>query len=205
MSDQDSLVQHMDSQLTDVDRHAFMKEMEDTRRNFPRMDSGLSTTSRSTIHRVPPSPPSRTAELPGAPSSGLGTQKPKHAVAHPGPLPSIADSGYGTEQRRGSLGDVPAGSGQQVVANSMTPPSTAEAAESSQMNHEAVAWGDNNPFQRHPSTLSPGHNPEPGFLTDQDMGDYHDESFFNNMYYQDNTAHSRYSPGFPFDYPSQGE
>jgi hypothetical protein len=195
----------MDSWSTDVDVHAFVPEMEHTHQNLSRMNSGLSTTSRSTIHRVPPSPPSRPAELSDPDIKVSPDQRSKNALPHRLPPSSIPDSGYGTEQRRCSLGELPAGSGQEAAAKPLTPPSTAEAAGPSQKTQEAFAWGDSNPFQRQPSTLSPRHSqPGGGFLTDQEMADYNDDSF--NLFYQDNHLHSRSSPlGFTFDYPSQVE
>ncbi|KAK4123793.1 hypothetical protein N657DRAFT_427506 [Parathielavia appendiculata] len=128
-SDRDSLVQHMNSLSTDVDVYGFMQEMEDTRQTLSRINSGLSTASRSTIHHVPPSPPSQPAELSGLKGGGFENHQAKHSPSHRAPLPSIPDSGYGTEQRRGSLGDLPVGAGQSAPAKPPIPPSTAEAAE----------------------------------------------------------------------------
>jgi hypothetical protein len=205
-SDRDSLVQHMDSQSTDVDVYGFMQEMEDTRQTLSRMNSGLSTASRSTIHHVPPSPPSRPVELPGPRGSGLDHQQPKHAHSHRAPLPSIPDSGYGTEQRRGSLGDLPTGAGQHSSeAKPLTPPSTAEAAEAAKKaGEEGLPWGDSLPSQDPPANTSLPPRSQPGFLTEQEMADYDDDSY--NLFYQDNILHLRSSPlEFTFDYPSQVE
>ncbi|AEO57715.1 hypothetical protein MYCTH_2304236 [Thermothelomyces thermophilus ATCC 42464] len=210
-SDRDNLVQHMNSHSTDVDVHAFMEEMEDARQSLSRMNSGLSTASRSTIHRVPPSPPSRHADLPGFPSGDGETGR--HA-----PLPSIPDSGYGTENRRGSLGDLAAaGAGQQpATPGSLIPPCTAESAAGGDGNNkdkaggEAVLWGES-PLQQTPrgynGTLSPPHHGQPSFMTEHDMADMADYADdFYNIFYQDNMLHSRSSPpGFTFENPSQVE
>jgi hypothetical protein len=204
-SDRDSLVQHMDSQSTDVDVYGFMQEMEDTRQTLSRMNSGLSTTSRSTIHHVPPSPPSRPVELSGLGGSGVDHQQPKRSHAHRAPLPSIPDSGYGTEQRRGSLGELPAPAGQPSLdAKPLTPPSTAEAAEDTKNGGPAHPWEDTQ-LQRvagaHAS--SPPHS-QPGFLMEQEMADYDDDSY--SLFYQDNMLQLGSSPqGFTFDYHSQVE
>ncbi|GAB1320518.1 hypothetical protein MFIFM68171_10728 [Madurella fahalii] len=111
-SDQDNLVGHMDSQSTNVDVHAFMDEMENfsTRQSLFRMNSGFSITSHtSTIHHVPNSPPPWHAE-PLDPEQGSGDhtegQEGKKPLAHRPPPASIPDSGYGTENRRPSVGDV---------------------------------------------------------------------------------------------------
>ncbi|KAK4044011.1 hypothetical protein C8A01DRAFT_12503 [Parachaetomium inaequale] len=212
VSDRDNLVQHMDSQSTDVDVHAFMEEMEDTRQSLSRMNSGLTIASRSTIHRVPPSPPSRRAELPGAKTAAdQPSHQAKAPLAHRPPPPSIPDSGYGTENRRGSLGDLP---GQHsTTTKPLTPPSTAEAAAAEDNKKTSggvgiIPWGEGPSPQRTPrantssSSLSPHHSQasqpsQPGgFLTDQEMADYDDDSY--NLFY-DNILHARSSPpGFTF-------
>ncbi|KAK4252295.1 hypothetical protein C7999DRAFT_10069 [Corynascus novoguineensis] len=213
VSDRDSLLQHMNSQSTDVDVHAFMEEMEDTRQSLSRMNSGLSTASRSTIHRVPPSPPSRRAELPAS-NSGNGemSQQVKGAVAHQSPPPSIPDSGYGTENRRSSLGDLTAGAGQQSMPRPLTPPCTAESAGENNKSGRGdgdIPWGGENPSQQTPrahtsSTLSPQHHSQPGFMMEQDMAEYNDDSF--NIFYEDNIPPTRSSPpGFTFEFSSQAE
>ncbi|KAK4157910.1 hypothetical protein C8A00DRAFT_39763 [Chaetomidium leptoderma] len=208
-SDQDSLVQHMTSQSTDVDVYRFMDEMEDTRQTLSRMNSGLSTTSRSTIHRVPPSPPSRPAELPDSQRGDPANHHAKHALAHRPQLPSIPDSGYGTEQRRGSLGDVPlllplpmttgpAGFGP-------TPPSTAEtaAADADKKMGESLPFEDSS-AQRTPraNEPSPQHS-QSGFLNAQEMADYDDEAY--RLFYQDSNISPFRSLGFDFGSPSQVE
>lgn len=104
----DDLVQHMDSQSTNVDVHGFMKEVDITGQSLSRTSSGLSAASTSTsttIHRVAPSPPPRSAELPSAgpnyhhyqhqhqqsEDTHLTAWRPRR------PPTSIPDSGYGTE------------------------------------------------------------------------------------------------------------
>lgn len=86
-SDQDNLVQHMDSQPTDhVDIQGLMDEADEVHKTLSGQNSGISTTSRSTVHHVRPSPPPFSSGKAGC-------------TSHP-------DSGYGTEHnRRGSLGD----------------------------------------------------------------------------------------------------
>jgi hypothetical protein len=217
VSERDNLVQHMDSQSTDVDVHAFMEEVEGTRQSLSRMSSGLTTTSRSTIHRVPPSPPSRHAELPGAKQGDQPGHQAKDTLPHrPPPLESIPDSGYGTDNRRGSLGDLLAGVGAGADAGQLaatmrplTPPSSAEAAQDPKRTPggEGVPWG-KSPSQQTPragsnnlpsSSSSLLHNNPSEFL---DMADYHDDDF--NIFYQDNDALPP-SPSFLFDTPSQVE
>jgi hypothetical protein len=224
VSERDNLVQHMDSQSTDVDVHAFMEEVEGTRQSLSRMSSGLTTTSRSTIHRVPPSPPSRHAELPGTKQGDQPSHQAKDTLPHrPPPPPSIPDSGYGTEQRRGSLGDLLAGVGAGAEAGQLaatmrplTPPSSAEAAQEPKRTPggEGAPWGkspsqqtpragNNNPSSSSSSSLP--HNNPSGFLIDQDMmADYHDDEF--NLFYQDASFHQLpSSPSFMFEFPSQVE
>jgi len=223
VSERDNLVQHMDSQSTDVDVHAFMEEVEGTRQSLSRMSSGLTTASRSTIHRVPPSPPSRHAELPGAKQGDQPSHQAKEGLPHrPPPLPSIPDSGYGTEQRRGSLGDLLAGVGAGADAGQLaatmrplTPPSSAEAAQEAKRTPggEGTSWG-KSPSQQTPragrnnpssSSSSLPHNNPSEFLTDQDMmADYHDASF--DIFYQDDSFQGLpSSPSFMFEFPSQAE
>ncbi|KAK0737021.1 hypothetical protein B0T21DRAFT_383091 [Apiosordaria backusii] len=104
--DRDNLVQHMDSQSTDVDVQGFLEEVENAHKGLTRQDSGFSTTSRSTIHHVPPSPPLRSLDYAdddqhdaahGSGSQNLQTRK--QPTSH-------ADSGYATEGRRGSLAEL---------------------------------------------------------------------------------------------------
>ncbi|KAJ4304398.1 hypothetical protein N0V88_002011 [Collariella sp. IMI 366227] len=206
LSDRESLFQHMDSQSTDVDRDAFMVEMEDTHQSLSRTNSGLSTASQSTIHRVPPSPPPRSAELPGQGNCGDATPQNKHNLAHGQPLPSIADSGYGTEQRRGSLGDLPLETAQQQVAQfrPMTPPSSREQPEDAKM-LDGVAWGDS-PSQRlvRVNTVSSHSSQQTDFmrdLPDHYMVDFDDpfNPFFGGIQRRPSP------PGFTFDSGSQTE
>ncbi|KAK0669499.1 hypothetical protein QBC41DRAFT_107897 [Cercophora samala] len=103
-SDRDNLVQHMDSQSTDVDVQGFLEEVENAHKGLTRQDSGFSTTSRSTIHHVPPSPPVKSLDYVDDDQQnaahGSGSQNPrKQPTSH-------ADSGYATEGRRGSLADL---------------------------------------------------------------------------------------------------
>ncbi|KAK4227695.1 hypothetical protein QBC38DRAFT_363513 [Podospora fimiseda] len=80
-SDQDNLVQHMDSQRTDhVDIQGLMEEVDEVHKTLSRQNSGMSTASKSTVHHVRNSPP---------PFSVAG--------AGAGGCTSHADSGYGTE------------------------------------------------------------------------------------------------------------
>ncbi|KAK4190097.1 hypothetical protein QBC35DRAFT_111964 [Podospora australis] len=95
-SDQDNLVQHMDSQDTDVDPHGLMEEVEEAHKTLSRQNSGFSTTS--TIHHVPTNP---VLEYSGESSHG-------HSGNQNGgkkPPTSHADSGYITDGRRGSLAE----------------------------------------------------------------------------------------------------
>ncbi|KAL2258724.1 hypothetical protein VTK26DRAFT_7856 [Humicola hyalothermophila] len=144
-TDRDTLVQHMDSQSTDVDVQGLMDEVDSTHRSLSRMNTGLSTASRSTIHHVPPSPPPRPSEhspVSGRAFAPSSSHQPRHRSSthdyhYPPPPPSIPDSGYGTEQRRGSLSDaVPAGEGGDAApaglepkppAPLITPPSSFDA------------------------------------------------------------------------------
>ncbi|KAK4178454.1 hypothetical protein QBC36DRAFT_344614 [Triangularia setosa] len=103
-TDRDNLVQHMDSQPTDVDVQGFLEEVENAHKGLTRQDSGFSTSSRSTIHHVPPSPPVKSLDYAddrqqGA-AHGSGSQNlRKQPTSH-------ADSGYATEGRRGSLAEL---------------------------------------------------------------------------------------------------
>ncbi|KAK4668088.1 uncharacterized protein QC764_701960 [Podospora pseudoanserina] len=104
LSDRDNLVQHMDSQSTDVDVQGFLEEVESAHKGLSRQDSGLSTTSRSTIHHVPPSPPVKSLDYVDDDQQnaahGSGSQNArKQPTSH-------ADSGYATEGRRGSLAEL---------------------------------------------------------------------------------------------------
>ncbi|KAK4200480.1 hypothetical protein QBC40DRAFT_70959 [Triangularia verruculosa] len=104
LSDRDNLVQHMDSQSTDVDVQGFLEEVDSTHTGLTRQNSGFSTTSRSTIHHVPPSPPVKSLDYADGEQQdaahGSGSQNPrKQPTSH-------ADSGYATEGRRGSLAEL---------------------------------------------------------------------------------------------------
>lgn len=217
-SDRDSLVQHMDSQSTDVDVYGFMDEMEDTRQTLSRMNSGLSSASRSTIHRVPPSPPSRPAELPGSGNNDPPSQQDKHSLAHRPPPPSIPDSGYGTELRRGSVGELPpktaigpVGGGGGGGGFGPTPPSTAETAEqgpSQGKMGEGVSWADS-PSQRiaraglsSPQHISQQQQQQPGFLLAEHeiMSEFDNASY--GIFFRDDSdlPYSHASPpGFTFE------
>ncbi len=201
-SDRESLIQHMDSRFTDVDVRGFMAEMEDNHQSTSGTSS-LSSSSRSTINRVPPSPPSRPAELPGSLTGGPPNQQDEHPPAQAPPPPSIPDSGYGTENRRGSLGDVPkatTGPG----GFGPTPPSTAEMTEQSQKPGEEIAW--NNSLSQgslRAMLPSPQHSQQkPTFLTDQEMADYMDPHL--RVFYPNLGARPS-PPGFVFDSQSGSE
>ena len=203
-SDRESLIQHMDSRFTDVNVRGFMDEMEDNHQGISGTSS-LSSSSRSTINRVPPSPPSRPAELPGSRTGGPPNQQDTHPPAQGPPPPSIPDSGYGTENRRGSLGDAPkAATG--PAGFGPTPASTAETAGESQKPGEELAWN-NSLSQRSLRAMlpSPQHSQQnPGFLTDQEMSDYMDPHL--RVFYPDSGVGSRPSPpGFVFDSQSGSE
>ena len=199
----DDLVQHMDSQSTDVDVQGLMEEMESTHRSLSRMNSGLSTASRSTIHHVPPSPPPRAAALPVHRNLGPAHQQAKQSLTHRPPPPSIPDSGYGTEQRRGSLGDVLMGN------NLITPPSSLDKPEEAKTptQQESFPWGDSpsahTPRATAPTPSSqPNSQPHHGFFADQEMPDYGDDSL--SLFFPD-TQHDNSPPlEFPtFDFPLQ--
>ncbi|SPQ22447.1 5e866058-37d7-4381-a2d3-dfaba0a65ff5 [Thermothielavioides terrestris] len=210
-SERDSLVQHMDSQSTNVDVYRFMEEMEDMegpRQSLPRMNSGLSTASRSTIYHVPLSPPPRRAELPAHKSDGSASQ------AHQPPPPSIPDSGYGSDQRRGSLAELlpGAGTGEQADTRPMMPPSN--AAEKSQDDpafNQGLSWGDNNPFAKPlaaaTSTPSPQNSQQLGFipLPDQETTAHYEDAAFHLFYPDPNLQSQSSPPAFTFEYPSQLE
>jgi hypothetical protein len=202
-SDRDSLVQHMDSQSTNVDVYRFMDDAEHTRQSISRMNSGLSTASRSTIHHVPLSPPPRAAGLPAQQNTDpLSQQQSKQqSLAHRPPLPSIPDSGYGTDQRRGSLGDLAASAEQHAVTGS--PTLGAEATDRPRFTQE-LSWTDD-AFQKgssKPSTPKPPSSQPSDFLTAQEMAEYTDESF--ELFYS--CLQARSSPtGFTFESGSQQE
>ncbi|KAK3333992.1 hypothetical protein B0T19DRAFT_440688 [Cercophora scortea] len=156
-SDQGSLVQHMDSQSTDVDVQGLMHDAQET---LSRQNSGLSTASRSTIHHVPTSPPPLPAEH-ACDDDSHSRGPPLETPCNRRPLPSIPESGYGTDPRRCSLGDagqVPPGAEcfgnnqQQQEHNPMRLP--AQELDTKQA-PESIPWG--NPFAT-PSRLQP-HNP----------------------------------------------
>lgn len=233
--DRDNLVQHMDSQSTNVDVQGFMNEMEDT---FSQQSasgynsaSASSTASRSTIHRVPPSPPSQPAPLPGDKVENPPSHHTTTALAHRPPLPSIPDSGYGTEQRRGSLGELQ----QEALAKLITPPSSNEAAvapgvteatttddlgnippnsnsststRNSNSGYDSeLHWGATAtpPLRRVQHKLSPHHSQNSDlFLADQEMADYSDQDY--SLFYQDSSGRNLFNPnaspnGFDFEFP----
>ncbi|KAL2164485.1 hypothetical protein VTH06DRAFT_3701 [Thermothelomyces fergusii] len=206
----------MTSQPTDVDRHAFIGDMENAHQSLQRMNSGLSTASRSTIHHVPPSPPSRHAGLPGFPSgSGKTGRHVKDGHGPGSPLLSILDSGYDTDKRRGSLCDLAASTGEQpAIPGSVIPPSTAESAAARNDNGrddkvggETVLWG-GHPFQQSPKAdngaLWPPNQSQQGFMIGDDIPDYEGDSF--STLYQDIMSYSRSSPPeFTFETHSQVE
>lgn len=98
-TDQDNLVQHMDSQDTDVDPHGLMEEVEEAHKTLSRQNSGLSATS--TIRHVPTTNTvleySNDESNPGAHAGNQNGGK-KPPTSH-------ADSGYLTDGRRGSLAE----------------------------------------------------------------------------------------------------
>ena len=221
-TERDSLVQHMDSQKTDVNVQGLMEEMESAHRCLSRMDSGLSTTSRSTIHHVPPSPPPRPIEL-----VHRAFDPASYESQHRPPLPSIPDSGYGTEQRRGSLADVPKGDDRGArdqqhgrgLKPLITPPSSLETQEKDTPPRN-FPWGtdDNNPSgDRTPRATSPSQannsqyeqNSGHGFLTAQEMAEYDDASYNMLFGYPDNSLMRNIRPSSPtlldfagFEFPS---
>ncbi|KAK3302145.1 uncharacterized protein B0T15DRAFT_542088 [Chaetomium strumarium] len=208
-SDRDSLVQHMDSQSTNVDVYRFMDDVEHTRQSISRMNSGLSTVSRSTIHHVPLSPPPRAAGLPTQQQNTghpLISQQSKQSLAHRPPLPSIPDSGYGTDQCRGSLGDLAPSAEQQHAGTGSPTLGAEEAAERPRFTQELSWTDDSDAFQRGPGgpgTPKPhGGSQSSGFLTEQEMAEYTDSSF--ELFYS--SLQSRSSPtGFTFELGSQQE
>ncbi|KAK4147057.1 uncharacterized protein C8A04DRAFT_9398 [Dichotomopilus funicola] len=196
--DRDNLVQHMDSQSTDVDVQGFMNEMEDTlsHQSAAGYASAASSASSSTIHRVPPSPPSQPAQLPGDRVEKATSHQTTTALAYRPPLPSIPDSGYGTDKRRGSLAELQ----QEALAKMVTPPSSGEAAEASQAD---VAPGVTEATTAH--KLSPHHSQSSDlFLTEQEMANYHDPDY--NGFYQDSNGQNLFNPdpsldAFGFEFP----
>lgn len=106
-SDQESLVLHMDSQPTDVDIQGLMDEAAES---LSRQNSGLSEMSRSTIHHVPNSPPPLPSDQDGSDCEDE-TDEPKQPSPSRRPPPSIPDSAYGTDPRRGSLTEQGCGDG----------------------------------------------------------------------------------------------
>ncbi|KAL1840103.1 hypothetical protein VTJ49DRAFT_798 [Mycothermus thermophilus] len=195
LSDRDNLLQHMDSQSTDVDVHAFMAEFADARQVLNGTQLGPTATgpSQSAIHRVPPSPPTQLANYPDAGSNQANNWQSKAQ-----PLPSIADSGYGTEQRRASLATIQVINPEDaavVPAGPLTQPSTAGATE-----QKGVDEADSS--LAHGGCYTSTNTSQPGFLTDQDMADYADPSY--NIFYQDHVLQSRPPPlGFTFECSSQ--
>ena len=195
-SDRESLIQHMDSRFTDVDVRGFMAEVEDNHQNISGTSS-LSSSSRSTINRVPPSPPSRPAELPGSRIDAPPNQQDELPPAQGPPPPSIPDSGYGTEDRRGSLGDAPkATTG--PTGFDPTPTSTTETTDQSQKPGEEIPWNNSLSQGSLQAMLpSPQHSQQkPTFLTDQDMADYIDP---NLCVFYPNLGARPSPPGFVFD------
>ncbi|KAK4242566.1 hypothetical protein C8A03DRAFT_11233 [Achaetomium macrosporum] len=200
-SERDSLVQHMDSQSTNVDVYRFMDDVEHTRQSISRMNSGLSTVSRSTIHHVPLSPPTRAAELPMQQDADPLSQQSKQSLTHRPPPSSIPDSGYGTDQRRGSLGDVAASAEWRAMTGS--PTFGAAATERPNLVQE-LSWTDD-AFQKRsrPGTPKPPSSQPSGFLTEQDMAEYNDSSF--DLFYQYSLQSRSSPPGFTFEFGSQQE
>jgi hypothetical protein len=98
--DRESLVGHMNSQPTDVDRQGMIQDMQ----TLSRTSSGISS-DRSTIRHVSNSPPQRFEQYPGNDPSGrrpgpgntgdsqLGRHQPT----------SLPDSGYGSDKKKDSL------------------------------------------------------------------------------------------------------
>ncbi|KAK4216095.1 hypothetical protein QBC37DRAFT_280314 [Rhypophila decipiens] len=101
-SDQESLVLHMDSHPTDVDIQGLMDEAPES---LSRQNSGLSSMSRSTIHHVPNSPPPRPSDEGSSDFEDDEFGEAKEPSPSRRPPSSIPDSAYGTDPRRGSLGD----------------------------------------------------------------------------------------------------
>lgn len=103
--ERDNLILHMGSQPhRDVDVHGLMNEPKE---NLSRHNSGLSSSSKSTIHHVSNSPPQRLDEYPDA-REATNAQATK-ATPNRKPPTSIPDSGYasaGNRNRHGSLGDI---------------------------------------------------------------------------------------------------
>jgi len=106
--DRGSLVGYMDSQPTDVDPQGLIEEVEET---LSRANSGLgserSALRHSALRHVPNSPPTRAHEdadavsaRSGGPSAHGRAQSPRHQTT------SIPDSGYGSDKKRGSLGEL---------------------------------------------------------------------------------------------------
>lgn len=102
--DRESLVGHMDSQSTDVDPQGLMEEVE---RTLTRANSGVGSV-RSALRHVPNSPPTRSREdtdvaatrSDGPSGSHAQPQLPRHQST------SIPDSGYASDKKRGSIGEV---------------------------------------------------------------------------------------------------
>ncbi|KAK0630819.1 hypothetical protein B0T17DRAFT_507255 [Bombardia bombarda] len=102
-SDQERLVLHMNSQSTDVDVEGLMHEASET---LSRQNSGLSSSSRSTVHHVPTSPPPLAAENAHTHVKGGGSRRLPLPPSSRHQPTSIPDSGYETsDPRRCSLGE----------------------------------------------------------------------------------------------------
>jgi hypothetical protein len=183
-SDQDGLLQHMGSQPTDVDVLAFMSEMDKVG------PSAVTTSSLPTIHRVPPSPPTQLSNYPDVPGSNHHSSH-GYVQAKAAPLPSIADSGYGTEQRRGSLGTIMLGKEQNVTM--VDAAATTEGLLNSLPSSHAPAPVEGERKEVGPLSLEHGGS-QPGFYADQDI-DYADPSY--GIFYQDQIRPSTH--GFPFE------
>ncbi|KAL2271643.1 hypothetical protein VTJ83DRAFT_1014 [Remersonia thermophila] len=194
--DRDSLLQHMDSQSTDVDVHAFLAEISDAGQTLNKTQYGstMAVPCRSTIHRVPPSPPTQLADYPDN-----GGNQPDNLKQKAMPPPSIADSGYCTEQRRGSLATLPNVGSEDAAAaptGSLIPSSMAEMPEKAGVEETASLFAHGGCFATN--------NSQPGFMADQDMADYDYADPSYDIFYQDSMLQSRLSPtGFAFDCPLQ--
>lgn len=183
--DRGSLVGYMNSQSTDVDPKGLMDEVE---RTLSRANSGVGS-DRSALRHVPTSPPARTHE--DADVDPSGSSGPSRAHGQPQPPAhqptSIPDSGYGSDKKRDSLGEIdlveqlkrpryPAGA---LQAPPPPPPAAAAAAVPSLHPHDAllVSDGDHNkhlpqqdhhPHHQHQHQQHPHHHHGSG--TDQKGG-----------------------------------
>ncbi|KAK3357419.1 hypothetical protein B0T25DRAFT_157517 [Lasiosphaeria hispida] len=102
-SDRDSLVVGMGSQPENVNIQGLMDEPQE---NLSRQNSGLSSTSRSTIHHVTTSPPPLPDDFPGNGEDGADEgDRPREITPNRKPAASIPDSGYDSNHRHGSFGE----------------------------------------------------------------------------------------------------